>query len=184
MPIYVGNQKVAPSGVTKMYVGTNLVYQEQSAGWHTIFEGTKEWPKWNGGRAAWSDPTVVTASEYKFRITFTSYATARSGGDSSNVYSVTYNPSQTLYNQTTRDSTSTQTATETDFEFNALTSGTENNMIFIRSREIKIDTTYNQAVLYFGFDVTNKQFYTNRTYGSINTSTNLRLTITKVEQYY
>ena len=183
MPIYVGNQKVAPSGVTKMYVGSNLVYQEQTAGWHTIFEGTKEWPKWNGGKANWNDPVVETASEYKFRITFTSYATARNGGYGSSVYSVTYSPSQTLYNQSSSNSSTTQTATETDYEFDAFTSGTENNMIFIRCRELTV-SDFNQAYLYFGFDVTNKKFYTDRSYANIGTSTNLKLTITKVEQYY
>lgn len=41
MAIYNGTQKVKPSGVSKVYVGSQLVYQGK--GWHTIYEGS--WSK-------------------------------------------------------------------------------------------------------------------------------------------
>lgn len=40
MAIYIGSQKIKPSGISKIYVGTTLVYKKQS--WHTVWSGSRK----------------------------------------------------------------------------------------------------------------------------------------------
>ena len=189
MAIYNGTQKINMSGIDKVYVGSQLVYQKQlPPSWHTIFEGDKTWTSANNNvnRRDWTDPIIETASEYKFRISFTSSAEAQAGGQGSSVYSATHGPGVTLYNSSKSSSTS-GSATKTDFEFNAITSGTKNPMISIDATRKEYGGTNHSTGLNLYFDATTKQFYiksyfdTEDLYGA---STFTKLKITKVEQYY
>lgn len=78
MAVYNGTQKVKLSGISKIYNGTQLVYQKDQPQWHTIYSGTADLYVANNGTSSWTrnNPgTLVTAgtanlSSTKFRITF------------------------------------------------------------------------------------------------------------------
>ena len=61
MAIYIGTNKVNMSGIDKIYVGSQLVYQKVQPEWHTV---------WNGTFACGKNPTPPS---YLSKLNYTSY---------------------------------------------------------------------------------------------------------------
>lgn len=168
MPIYVGNTKIDPSGIEKVYVGSQLVYQKQTAQWHTVWSGSQNfgayWTSSSGVK--FGNSAIVSSSDLRAgvltKITFTKQ----------NIHSSS---------RFTKEGTSSSSITVT-------------SPVEFTSAALGQDLLYGKLVLnqktscYFNFSV-----YTGGngsmgiwigTVSGSNTNYICSMTITKIEQYY
>lgn len=87
MAIYIGTQKIDVSGVDKVYVGTQLVYQKApQPQWHTEWEGNRR-VGYGGTTATTTFATIPYVEGLKIRVTFNSMTAQTPSDYGSHTYS-------------------------------------------------------------------------------------------------
>ena len=158
MAIYNGNQKIDVSGVDKVYVGTQLVYQ--NAGWRELWSGNATISK-GGSQVNIQDPAFSTLTgTTQLRITFTM---SGSGGTLS------------YYD----NGVSVSTAPTSPLELTADLTGNKNELV-----GIKVTSGSNIIILALGWSgYTYKYFRLSYSRSGSVDSLRATLTVTKIEAY-
>ncbi len=176
MAIYNGTQKVKLSGIAKVYVGNQLVYQKVVPQWHTIWEGNKTITAKSKTISGTSDNFCQTAADTgnspQIRITYTTLSGAAS---SPAVIKYFNNSTSTTPNTTTKPAspvtiTLDSAATVYALGVNSLTSYVGSNSVFL------VKTNNGTSSCYLSLK---GEYIANPSVSNIS-----KMEITKIEQYY
>lgn len=181
MALYVGTNKVNPSGIGKVYVGTNLVYQAAPVGtWHTIWTGSQTVNK-SSGTTPKNIVTATSAGSYIFRVTGTAYAQTyynEYDEEDGNAYAMRFNPNGVVWFDIYVDEDEEENHGNHNINAEECRPYTDGRLIYVEGNDS--DGDINAYSL--KFDSTTRKITLNP--GNNRGTTTTYLTITKIEQLY
>lgn len=187
MAIYNGTQKIDMSGVAKVYVGTQLVYQKApQKTWVTLFTGTKTFSAGASTSTNW-DIGIHQTDIYKFRITCSFKVRSYASGSAKHGQISQYNPSDTLYTGYPMNTYTLASAIYETDDIEPTTSATTFNIFGVYSKDksgviLPTESCLAKIVLAFK-NLTNGPVFGPSYTEAAAQYNEASITITKVEQY-